>query len=178
MLIFLQYCCLRFITKKWKWNGRYSYQIPQGEPNHTCGSADIWSGVVNNSDIFCSPGSYCPTTTRKVSCDSGYWFIPYLLLLLYKLSQFLLLQDSVLQNYIITYYYFSYPSQPTSYWFWTFYSLFLSNFRYYCRMGSTHQNRKALCVCVCMDVCVYTASIIYLVNVWHHYVLNLCFMNL
>ncbi|KAL2323214.1 hypothetical protein Fmac_027593 [Flemingia macrophylla] len=51
----------------------YSYRIPQGEKNHTCGSADIWSGVVNNSDIFCSPGSYCPTTTRKVSCDSGYY---------------------------------------------------------------------------------------------------------
>ncbi|KAH1227720.1 putative white-brown complex 30 [Glycine max] len=49
----------------------YSYQIPQGDTNHTCGSADIWSGVMNNSDIFCSPGSYCPTTTRKVSCDSG-----------------------------------------------------------------------------------------------------------
>ncbi|XP_027936130.1 putative white-brown complex homolog protein 30 [Vigna unguiculata] len=51
----------------------YSYQIPQGETNHSCGSADIWTGVVNNSDIFCSPGSYCPTTTRKVSCDSGYY---------------------------------------------------------------------------------------------------------
>nr|XP_012570327.1 putative white-brown complex homolog protein 30 isoform X2 [Cicer arietinum] len=49
------------------------YQIPQGEMDHTCGSADIWSGVVNNSDIFCSPGSYCPTTTRRVSCDSGYY---------------------------------------------------------------------------------------------------------
>ncbi|CAI8602458.1 unnamed protein product [Vicia faba] len=51
----------------------YSYQIPQGETKHTCGSADIWTGVVNNSDIFCSPGSYCPTTTRKVSCDRGYY---------------------------------------------------------------------------------------------------------
>ncbi|XP_027363099.1 putative white-brown complex homolog protein 30 [Abrus precatorius] len=51
----------------------YSYQIPQGDTNHTCGSADVWTGVVNNSDIFCSPGSYCPTTTRKVSCDSGYY---------------------------------------------------------------------------------------------------------
>ncbi|MCI22195.1 putative white-brown complex protein 30-like, partial [Trifolium medium] len=50
----------------------YSYQIPQGEPDHTCGGADIWSGVINSSDIFCSPGSYCPTTTRKVSCDRGY----------------------------------------------------------------------------------------------------------
>lgn len=51
---------------------RYSYQIPPGETNHSCGSADIWSSVVNNSDIFCSPGSYCPSTTRRVSCSSGY----------------------------------------------------------------------------------------------------------
>ncbi|XP_061345734.1 putative white-brown complex homolog protein 30 [Gastrolobium bilobum] len=51
----------------------YSYQLPPGEANHTCGSADIWSSVVNNSDIFCSPGSYCPSTTRKVSCDRGYY---------------------------------------------------------------------------------------------------------
>ncbi|MED6207119.1 putative white-brown complex protein 30 [Stylosanthes scabra] len=51
----------------------YSYQIPPGDPNHACGSADVWSGVVNNSDIFCDPGSYCPTTTRKVPCDRGYY---------------------------------------------------------------------------------------------------------
>ncbi|XP_057745740.1 putative white-brown complex homolog protein 30 [Arachis stenosperma] len=51
----------------------YSYQIPAGDPNHACGSADVWSGVVNNSDIFCDPGSYCPTTTRKVACDRGYY---------------------------------------------------------------------------------------------------------
>ena len=51
----------------------YSYQIPAGETNHTCGSADIWSGVVNNSNIFCSPGSYCPSPTHKVSCDKGYY---------------------------------------------------------------------------------------------------------
>ncbi|KAK2418196.1 putative white-brown complex protein [Trifolium repens] len=51
----------------------YSYQIPAGETDHTCGSADVWSGVVNNSDIFCSPGSYCPSPIRKVSCDKGYY---------------------------------------------------------------------------------------------------------
>ncbi|XP_058749265.1 putative white-brown complex homolog protein 30 [Vicia villosa] len=51
----------------------YSYQIPAGDSNHTCGSADIWSGVVNNSNIFCSPGSYCPSPTRKVSCDEGHY---------------------------------------------------------------------------------------------------------
>ncbi|KAK7285030.1 hypothetical protein RJT34_19787 [Clitoria ternatea] len=60
-----------------KWNPNtgicepYSYQIPAGDTNHTCGSADIWAGVRNNSDIFCSPGSYCPSPTQKVSCDRG-----------------------------------------------------------------------------------------------------------
>ncbi|KAK7392479.1 hypothetical protein VNO78_20918 [Psophocarpus tetragonolobus] len=67
------YCPLAKLNNATGMCDPYSYQIPQGETNHTCGSADIWSGVVNNSDIFCSPGSYCPTTTRKVSCDSGYY---------------------------------------------------------------------------------------------------------
>ncbi|XP_020216892.1 putative white-brown complex homolog protein 30 [Cajanus cajan] len=67
------YCPLAKLNNETGMCDPYSYQIPQGETNHTCGSADIWSGVVNNSDIFCSPGSYCPTTTRKVSCDSGYY---------------------------------------------------------------------------------------------------------
>ncbi|RDX94785.1 putative white-brown complex-like protein 30, partial [Mucuna pruriens] len=65
------YCPLAKLNSETGICDPYSYQIPQGETNHTCGSADIWSGMVNNSDIFCSPGSYCPTTTRKVSCDSG-----------------------------------------------------------------------------------------------------------
>ncbi|KAF7804438.1 putative white-brown complex-like protein 30 [Senna tora] len=49
----------------------YRYQLPAGKPNHSCGSADIWTSVNNNSDIFCSPGSYCPTTTSKVPCSKG-----------------------------------------------------------------------------------------------------------
>ncbi|XP_058769011.1 putative white-brown complex homolog protein 30 [Vicia villosa] len=67
------YCPLAKLNNQTGLCDPYSYQIPQGEPGHTCGSADIWTGVVNNSDIFCSPGSYCPTTTRKVSCDRGYY---------------------------------------------------------------------------------------------------------
>ncbi|KAK7345545.1 hypothetical protein VNO77_16150 [Canavalia gladiata] len=67
------YCPLAKLNNETGVCDPYSYQIPQGDTNHTCGSADIWSGVLNNSDIFCSPGSYCPTTTRKVSCDSGYY---------------------------------------------------------------------------------------------------------
>ncbi|KAK7279333.1 hypothetical protein RJT34_24382 [Clitoria ternatea] len=67
------YCPLAKLNNETGTCDPYSYQIPQGETDHICGSADIWTGVVNNSDIFCSPGSYCPTTTRKVSCDSGYY---------------------------------------------------------------------------------------------------------
>lgn len=51
----------------------YSYQIPPGQPNHTCGGADLWADVTSSSNIFCEPGSYCPTTTRRVSCSSGHF---------------------------------------------------------------------------------------------------------
>ncbi|GAV67882.1 ABC_tran domain-containing protein, partial [Cephalotus follicularis] len=51
----------------------YSYQIPPGQTNHSCGGADVWADAGSSSDIFCSPGSYCPTTTRKVSCTSGHY---------------------------------------------------------------------------------------------------------
>ncbi|XP_062165748.1 putative white-brown complex homolog protein 30 isoform X2 [Alnus glutinosa] len=51
----------------------YSYQIPPGKRNHTCGGADIWADVGRSSEIFCSPGSYCPHTTRKLPCRSGHY---------------------------------------------------------------------------------------------------------
>lgn len=56
-------------------NCRYGYQIPPGQPDHGCGSADTWSDVGSDSEIFCPPGSYCPSTTVKVPCSSGYCFI-------------------------------------------------------------------------------------------------------
>jgi len=54
---------------------RYGYQIPPGHPNHTCGGADAWAPVAASSEIFCAPGSYCPRTTLKVPCSSGYCFL-------------------------------------------------------------------------------------------------------
>ncbi|CAK7343116.1 unnamed protein product [Dovyalis caffra] len=51
----------------------YGYQIPPGQPNHTCGGADAWAPVVTSSEIFCAPGSYCPRTTLKVPCSSGHY---------------------------------------------------------------------------------------------------------
>lgn len=51
----------------------YNYQLPAGEPNHTCGSADMWADVVTSGEIFCPAGYYCPSTVQKISCSSGYY---------------------------------------------------------------------------------------------------------
>ncbi|GAB4836431.1 hypothetical protein Ancab_001343 [Ancistrocladus abbreviatus] len=49
----------------------YDYQLPAGRPNHTCGAANIWADVGSSPDIFCSAGSYCPSTIDQKHCDSG-----------------------------------------------------------------------------------------------------------
>ncbi|CAN1304871.1 Putative white-brown complex homolog protein 30 [Linum perenne] len=51
----------------------YGYQIPAGLANHTCGSADSWVAVGDGDEVFCSPGSYCPTTTISIPCSSGHY---------------------------------------------------------------------------------------------------------
>ncbi|PIA37284.1 hypothetical protein AQUCO_03000108v1 [Aquilegia coerulea] len=51
----------------------YSYQLPPGQPNHTCGGADIWSDIRSTREFFCSAGSYCPTTTQEIPCSSGHY---------------------------------------------------------------------------------------------------------
>ncbi|XP_058082111.1 ABC transporter G family member 28-like isoform X2 [Magnolia sinica] len=51
----------------------YNYQLPPGKPNHTCGGADIWADVLSSNEVFCSAGSYCPTTTQKIPCSSGHY---------------------------------------------------------------------------------------------------------
>ncbi|CAI0471435.1 unnamed protein product, partial [Linum tenue] len=51
----------------------YGYQIPPGKNNHTCGSADSWVPVGEGGELFCSPGSYCPTTTITIPCSSGHY---------------------------------------------------------------------------------------------------------
>ncbi|XP_050230601.1 putative white-brown complex homolog protein 30 [Mercurialis annua] len=67
------YCPLAKLNKTTGVCDPYSYQMPPGHPNHTCGSADIWSDVGTSSEIFCPPGSYCPTTTTKLPCSSGHY---------------------------------------------------------------------------------------------------------
>ncbi|KAK6142004.1 hypothetical protein DH2020_016220 [Rehmannia glutinosa] len=49
----------------------YRYQLPPGQPNHTCGGADIWADFLSGKELFCSAGFYCPTTTQKLACSRG-----------------------------------------------------------------------------------------------------------
>ncbi|KAI6676541.1 hypothetical protein NL676_037337 [Syzygium grande] len=51
----------------------YTYQLPPGRPNHTCGGANIWADVGRSREIFCSSGSFCPTTVEEVTCGSGHY---------------------------------------------------------------------------------------------------------
>lgn len=52
----------------------YQYQLPPGETNHTCGGADVWADFISATELFCSAGFYCPTTTQKNPCNKGYLF--------------------------------------------------------------------------------------------------------
>ncbi|KAG7638776.1 putative white-brown complex protein 30 [Arabidopsis thaliana] len=67
------YCPLAKLNKTTGFCEPYNYQIPPGKLNHTCGSADSWVDAESSGDMFCSPGSYCPTTIRKVTCSSGHY---------------------------------------------------------------------------------------------------------
>ncbi|KAK8546307.1 hypothetical protein V6N13_067529 [Hibiscus sabdariffa] len=67
------YCPLATLNKSTGVCDPYNYQIPPGKSNHSCGTADIWADVGSSSDIFCSPGSYCPNTLTKVSCSEGHY---------------------------------------------------------------------------------------------------------
>ena len=86
----VSFCFVSFIRYMLIWNNvillwdndvemlylyRYTYQLPPGRPNHTCGGANVWADIRSSGEVFCSAGSYCPSTTRKVACDSGYSFL-------------------------------------------------------------------------------------------------------
>lgn len=49
----------------------YTYTIPAAMPNHSCGGANMWADSRTNSEVFCSAGSYCPTSIEKLPCSSG-----------------------------------------------------------------------------------------------------------
>ncbi|KAK4740524.1 hypothetical protein SAY87_032371 [Trapa incisa] len=67
------YCPLAKLNKTTGNCDPYGYQISPGQHNQSCGGADIWADATSSSEIFCSGGSYCPTTIRKIDCSSGHY---------------------------------------------------------------------------------------------------------
>ncbi|KAK6926750.1 ABC transporter family G domain [Dillenia turbinata] len=67
------YCPLAKLNKSTGICEPYTYQLPPGEPDHTCGGADIWADVSSSGEVFCSAGSYCPSTVEMIPCPSGYY---------------------------------------------------------------------------------------------------------
>ncbi|XAR69119.1 Sulfate-transporting ATPase [Bertholletia excelsa] len=67
------YCPLANLNKTTGICDPYRYQLPPGNSNHTCGGADTWADIVSGKEMFCSAGSYCPTTTKRVSCSRGHY---------------------------------------------------------------------------------------------------------
>ncbi|KAL0303260.1 UNVERIFIED_CONTAM: ABC transporter G family member 24 [Sesamum radiatum] len=65
------YCPLATLNKNTARCEPYSYQLPPTQPNHTCGGANIWTDAHTSTEIFCSAGSYCPTSTERRPCSSG-----------------------------------------------------------------------------------------------------------
>ncbi|KAM5584202.1 ABC transporter G family member 28 [Rosa sericea] len=51
----------------------YRYHLPPGKSNHTCGGADRWADVLSSKEVFCSGGSYCPSSIKKNPCSSGHF---------------------------------------------------------------------------------------------------------
>ncbi|KZV39914.1 ABC transporter G family member 28 [Dorcoceras hygrometricum] len=67
------YCPVSNLNKSTGICDPYRYQLPPGQPNHTCGGADIWADFSTGTEIFCSAGFYCPTTTQKIACSRGHY---------------------------------------------------------------------------------------------------------
>ncbi|KAL9243911.1 hypothetical protein vseg_017746 [Gypsophila vaccaria] len=67
------YCPLGTFNKTTGVCDPYHYQLPQGQPNHSCGGADIWADISRSREVFCEAGSYCSTTVEKVPCSSGHY---------------------------------------------------------------------------------------------------------
>ncbi|KAJ1403109.1 P-loop containing nucleoside triphosphate hydrolase [Sesbania bispinosa] len=67
------YCPLATLNKTTGICEPYLYQLPPMQPNHTCGGANIWADISSSGEMFCSAGSYCPTTTKRIPCSSGHY---------------------------------------------------------------------------------------------------------
>ncbi|PIN18130.1 Transporter, ABC superfamily (Breast cancer resistance protein) [Handroanthus impetiginosus] len=67
------YCPLAKLNKTTGVCDPYRYQLPPGQPNHTCGGADVWSDFLSGNELFCSAGFYCPSTVQKIPCSKGHF---------------------------------------------------------------------------------------------------------
>ncbi|XP_027173621.1 ABC transporter G family member 28-like [Coffea eugenioides] len=67
------YCPLATLNKTTGYCDPYRYQLPTGGSNHTCGGADVWADFMSATELFCSAGFYCPSTTEKIPCSRGYY---------------------------------------------------------------------------------------------------------
>ncbi|XP_052309368.1 ABC transporter G family member 28 isoform X2 [Populus trichocarpa] len=67
------YCPLAKLNKTTGICDPYHYQLPPGNPNHTCGGADVWADILSSGEIFCSAGSYCPSNIQKIPCSRGHY---------------------------------------------------------------------------------------------------------
>ncbi|KAB1226487.1 ABC transporter G family member 28 [Morella rubra] len=65
------YCPLAKLNKSTGICEPYGYQLPPGKKNHTCGGADVWADILTSSEVFCSAGSYCPSTVQRNPCSEG-----------------------------------------------------------------------------------------------------------
>ncbi|KAI8573633.1 hypothetical protein RHMOL_Rhmol01G0292200 [Rhododendron molle] len=67
------YCPVAKLNKTTGVCDPYRYQLPPAQPNHTCGGADTWADILSSTEVFCSAGSYCPSTIKKNPCTSGHY---------------------------------------------------------------------------------------------------------
>ncbi|KAL3530541.1 hypothetical protein ACH5RR_009863 [Cinchona calisaya] len=67
------YCPLAKLNNTTGFCDPYRYQLPPGESNHTCGGADVWADFLSGTELFCSAGFYCPSTTEKIPCSRGHY---------------------------------------------------------------------------------------------------------
>ncbi|CAH8386889.1 unnamed protein product [Eruca vesicaria subsp. sativa] len=67
------HCPLATLNERTSLCEPYTYQLPPGRLNHTCGGANVWADIRSSAEVFCSAGSYCPSNTLKVSCASGHY---------------------------------------------------------------------------------------------------------
>ncbi|RZC70461.1 hypothetical protein C5167_033599 [Papaver somniferum] len=67
------YCPLAELNVATSMCDPYHYQLPHAQLNHTCGGADSWADVRSTGEIFCSAGSYCPSTVKKIPCSDGHY---------------------------------------------------------------------------------------------------------